>query len=560
MTLTAYHIQHSRHRIIRLLILCFFALLLPQGMQAQGRKNAKKTEAKVYLDRSNELYYDEAKRPGVQIVKGNVAFRHLNNRLTCDSAYFNQETNSFEAFGHVHMTHDNVSLRCDYAYYDGYDQMVRARYHVVLTQQGRTLTCDSLNYDRKFNYGYFFEGGKLVDGKNSLVADWGEYNTQTHMADFYYNVVLKSPKYRIETDTLHYNSHTGMAHVVGKSVINNEGNIIHTSDGYYDSKGDRTKLVGRSTVVTKDKNRTIVGDQLDYNSKTGISEGHGNVVYTDTKNKNGLIADYCYYDDKKGYALVHDRAVAMEFSKVDTLYMHSDTIRMYTYHINTDSMYRKVYCYNKVRAYRKDVQAVCDSLVFNSLDSCMTMYKDPIVWSENRQLLGDSIKAFLNDSTIRYAQIIGQALSVEQLADKEHFNQVSSQNMNAYFIDRNVRKSEAISNVQTIYFVEDDKNKELTELNYLEGDTMRMYFSAERKLQKIWMSKPNGTVYPLTQIPPDKYKLQNFAWFDYVRPLNKDDIFEWRPKKAGTELKSQNRRAVTLPKLANSSPQNVLKE
>ena len=73
MTLTAYHIQHSRHRIILLLVLCFFALL-PQEMWAQGGKNAKKTEAKVYLDHSNELYYDEAKRPGVQIVKGNVYF------------------------------------------------------------------------------------------------------------------------------------------------------------------------------------------------------------------------------------------------------------------------------------------------------------------------------------------------------------------------------------------------------------------------------------------------------------------------------------------------------
>ena len=163
-------------------------------------------------------------------------------------------------------------------------------------------------------------------------------------------------------------------------------------------------------------------------------------------------------------------------------------------------------------------------------------------------------------STIRYAQIIGQALSIEQLADKEHFNQVASQDMNAYFVEGNMRKGEAISNVQSIYFAEDDKTKDLTELNYLEGDTMRMYFSTERKLQKIWVSKPTGTVYPLTQIPPDKYKLPNFVWFDYVRPLHKDDIFEWRPKKAGTELKSQNRRAASLPKLANSSKQSIIKK
>ena len=44
-------------------------------------------------------------------------------------------------------------------------------------------------------------------------------------------------------------------------------------------------------------------------------------------------------------------------------------------------------------------------------------------------------------------------------------------------------------------------------------------------------------IYPMTQIPPAKRHLPGFAWFDYVRPLNKDDIFNWRPKKDGTQLK-----------------------
>ena len=62
------------------------------------------------------------------------------------------------------------------------------------------------------------------------------------------------------------------------------------------------------------------------------------------------------------------------------------------------------------------------------------------------------------------------------------------------------------------------------------------------KLQKVWASKSTGTIYPLTQIPPEKKFLSNYAWFDYIRPLNKDDIFNWRGKKNGTELKIQKRR------------------
>ena len=64
-------------------------------------------------------------------------------------------------------------------------------------------------------------------------------------------------------------------------------------------------------------------------------------------------------------------------------------------------------------------------------------------------------------------------------------------------------------------------------------------FLEDRKMEKIWMERPTGTLYPMTQIPPEKYFLPQFAWFDYVRPINRYDIFNWRPKKAGTELRQQ---------------------
>ena len=51
----------------------------------------------------------------------------------------------------------------------------------------------------------------------------------------------------------------------------------------------------------------------------------------------------------------------------------------------------------------------------------------------------------------------------------------------------------------------------------------------------------------MSQLPQDKMKLENFAWFDYIRPLNKQDIFNWRGKKAGQELKKSARGTAPLP-------------
>ena len=245
--------------------------------------------------------------------------------------------------------------------------------------------------------------------------------------------------------------------------------------------------------------------------------------------------------------------MAKDYSQEDTLYVHADSMKLYTYHINTDSMYRKIHCFLKVRAYRNDIQAVCDSMVINSKDSCLTMYRDPIVWNGSRQLLGEKILVYMADSTIREAHVLGQALSVEQMPDSIHFNQIASRDMFAYFKEGVLRKSEAVSNVRSVYYSVDDQDSSLIGLNYLETDTMRMYLNPRRQLEKIWTNKFEATMYPMTQIPPSKPKLENFVWFDYIRPKSKDDIYEWRGKAEGTQLKT-NTRPSAPPRRPRSMP------
>jgi hypothetical protein len=76
-----------------------------------------------------------------------------------------------------------------------------------------------------------------------------------------------------------------------------------------------------------------------------------------------------------------------------------------------------------------------------------------------------------------------------------------------------------------------------------------------RKLQRIWTPKSDGNMYPMSQIPPAKRYLEGFNWFDYVRPISKEDIFNWRPKKEGTELKIQKRREAPKPTIPTTFPE-----
>lgn len=538
------------HRIILFVVLCLFGLCVAQSARKKGRARTKaKTEDnRVYLVHADVLHYDQYRNPDAQILNGKVAFRHNGARLYCDSAYFYEASNSFEAFGHVKMYQgDTLSLFSDYAYYDGNEQMAEARRNVVLKNRQSVLYTDSLNYDRLYDRGYFFEGGKLVDKGSVLTSDWGEYDAKNRQAVFNYDVRLRNKKFYLTTDTLYYDMSKSMAHVVGPSHIKSNSSNIYTEDAYYDTHHEKAQLYGRS--VMKDKGRTMVGDSVYYDSKKGTSEAFRNVVYTDTVNKNILKGDYCWYNEKTGFALCTKRALAIDYSQKDSLYMHADTFKVYTFNINTDSVYRKIHAYKKVRAYRVDVQAVCDSLVYNSKDSCMIMYQDPIVWNNNQQLLGEEIQVFMKDSTIDRAHVIGQALSVEQMPDSVHFNQITSKEMFAYFKKGELQEGEAKDNVQIIYYPVDDSDSTLIGLNYTETSQMRM-FMENRKMKKIWMPKAEGTLYPMSQIPPDKKYLPNYAWFDYIRPLDKDDIFEWRGKKKGTELKQEKRRQAPLRTLA----------
>ena len=518
-------------------MLVYYAGPSAYAAKRKARRAAKpKTEDKrVYLVHADVLHYDQYKNPDAQILNGKVQFRHSGATLHCDSAYFYEASNSFEAFGHVKMYQgDTLSLFSDYAYYDGNDELAMARYNVQLKNRTTTLYTDSLNFDRIYDNAYFFEGGKMVDGKTTLVSDWGEYNTKSKLAVFNFNVKMRNKDMFLTTDTLYYDTRTSTAEIVGPTDITSGKSHIYSERGFYDTKNDRSRLLDRSVLTNQGK--TLVGDSVIHDEKTGISKAFYNVIYTDTINKNKLTGNFGEYNDVTGYAMCTDSAVVMDFSQRDTLYMHADTFKIFTFNINTDSVYRKIHAYNKVRAYRIDVQAVCDSLVYNSLDSCMTMYQDPIVWNNSQQLVGELIQVFMKDSVVDHAHVINQAFSIEQMRDTAYYNQVSSKEMFAFFENGNIHEAQAKDNVYIIYYPMDNADSSLIGLNYTETTELRM-FMEDRKMQKIWMPKAEGTLYPMSQIPPEKKHLPGFAWFDYIRPLSKQDIFVWRGKKEGTALK-----------------------
>ena len=544
--------------------LCFMSMINGQSSMVNGQlsmvngqwsmvngqwsidQDPQKQKVRIDLLYADEAVADQNQRPDVQVLRGSVKLKHDSMYMYCDSALIFEKINSVEAFGNCRMEQgDTLFIYGDYMYYDGIAQLAKLRENVRLINRETQLETDSLDYDRVQNLGYYFDGGTLRDTVNVLTSVLGEYSPATKQAVFEYNVELVNPQFTLTSEDLIYNTATKIASISSEAEIVNEQSHVYTSSGVYNTVTERGELYNRSVVVNE--GRRLTGDTLLYDRQQGFGEAFGRVALNDTVNKNVLTGDYCYYDELQENAFATKRAVAIDYSQGDSLYMHGDTLKLVTFYPKTDSAYREMRAYNHVRVYRSDVQAVCDSLVVNSKDSCMTMYRDPVLWHGEEQLLGEMVKVYSNDSTIERAHIINQALAIERF-DTAHYNQITGKEMIAYFVDGEIRETEVNGNVLTIYHPIDEKDSTIIVMVYAEGSYLKM-FMKDRKMDKgMFVGKTTGTAYPLSQVPKGKDKLEAFVWFDYMRPLSKDDIFEWKGKPEDQVLKKIERESTGAPR------------
>lgn len=492
----------------------------------------KKT--KVYLIHSNTLSFDKAVKPDAQILNGDVCFRHDSSYMYCDSAYFFEQTNSLEAFSNVRMEQgDTLFVYGDYLFYDGNTQVAYLRENVRMENGQVTLFTDSLNYERIPNIGYYFEGGLIVDSLNQLSSFYGQYSPETKLAVFNDSVQVENPDFTLYSDTLHYDTESKVATILGPSVIVSDSGTIHTSRGWYDTVNNTSLLLDQSQVESGEK--ILIGDSIFYNRDTGMGEVYGNMSLIDTAQHVTLQGEYGYYNEQTGYAFATDSARFLEYSQGDTLFLHADTLQMVT----VDSVYREIKAYYGVRFYRIDMQGVCDSMQFNTRDSVLYMYTEPVLWNEQYQLYGDTIAIYMNDSTIEYAHVIQFAFAAQHV-DSSYYNQLKGNDLKAYFEGQAVHQIDVAGNAESIFYpLEKDGAK--VGMNETKSGFLTIWVK-DNKLDKlkIWPS-PVGSMTPIPDLKPDQKMLKDFYWFDYLRPKNRDDIYEVVKRKATESPKGSNK-------------------
>jgi len=484
----------------------------------------------VFLENSESLSFDKIMNPDVQVLKGNVRFRHDNAVMYCDSAYFYEKANSLDAFGNVRIVQgDTLFVYGDYLFYDGNRKLARLRHNVRLENRKTTLTTDSLNYDRMANLTYYYTGGKIKDQLNTLTSIWGQYSPVTNEALFKNSVHLLNKDFTMDSDTLRYNTNSKIANIVGKTHILYKGETdIYSSRGWYNTFTERSMLLDRSTVLHKG-GKTLIGDTIYYDKKKNYGESFMNVILNDTVQKSTLYGNYIYYNNDNEVGLATDSALLEDWSTKDTMFVHADTLRT-----SKDSVYDLVRGYFHVRLFRNDVQGLCDSLAYSARDSVMHMFGEPIIWAENNQLSGEYIRAFTKNQTVDYIQIQRAAMAVQQ-QDTIHYNQLSGKEIIAYMDSGQVKKVDVNGNAETVYYPVDDKDSTLIGLNKTQSSFVVMHMKNKKVERIVLTSASSGTMFPIEKLSGKDLYLKNFFWLPEQRPKNKQDLFLVFPKTERTK-------------------------
>lgn len=532
-------------------IVCIFVFLLQLPLFAQDAATNDSSSVRkknyIHMLHTDVTRFDEAVNPDAWILVGDVRFRRDSMYMFCDSAHYFQKKNAFQAFGNVRMEQgDTLFLFGDYLDYDGDTNLARVRHNVRLVDKNTTLTTDSLDFDRNENLGYFIEHGTLFDGESTLASYYGEYDVDTKDAFFQYDVSLEHPDFRMLSDTLRYNTENKIATILGPTRMYSDESEVYSERGRYDTAERLAYLLDRSILYND--NKDVTADSIFYDINRGYSEVFGNIIYNDTLNRNMLTGEYAYLNEVVDSAYVTGRAVVVDYSQRDSLFMHADTIWAVSYNLDTDSLFRQIKAYDKVRAWGKDMQAVCDSLVFDSRDSCMTMYKDPILWNKGIQLLGEEVKIYMDTASIDWVHVINQTLYAEPV-DSSDYNQVKGQEMKFFFNDGRLKEMQVIGSVEIIFYPVDDSDSTFVGMNTTIAGRAIAYLDNGQVKKMVIPKEAKGVFYPMGQRPYEKRFLDNFAWFDYIRPKNKDDIFNWRGKGSDKQLKTIRRENIPLPTL-----------
>jgi lipopolysaccharide export system protein LptA len=449
----------------------------------------------------------------VQRLIDRVVFTQKTTTIYCDSAFFYRKSNSMEAFGRVRIVDDSVTITSRELYYDGNSRQAKLRKNVVYTKGFNRLTTDNLDYDMDAEISHYFGGGKLQDTTNTLTSNIGYFYAQQNYATFTKNVVLVAPNYTLKSQQLRYDTRTKIATTPAETEIITENGqtTLYADGGEFRTQLDQSLFVDGKVETP---NNYLEGDDLFFDQKTKYYKAVGHVKLI-AKDKDVIITgDEGYNDESRMLSKIYGNPVMKRIMENDTLYISADTL----VYIESDiDSLKRILAYSNVKLFKSNLQGLSDSASYFLSDSLIYMYHDPILWSKNSQVEGDTIRIEIQKGTIHKMFLKRNAFLSSQDTIL-NFNQIKGRNMTARFFKGNIHEVDVNGNGEVIYYALAEGDSLTMGLNRILCSNLKLRFE-KRNIKNISAYvKPEARFIPPHEFTDQLQKLDGFSWRGSLRP------------------------------------------
>jgi lipopolysaccharide export system protein LptA len=507
---------------ISAILLAFFGI----NALAQDSPNTTKVSVESgYLERKPEF-------PDAVIYtkdnSGQVYIVHEGVEMWCDQAYVYLKDNFVKAYGTVRiMQGDTMSMRSKYAEYNGNTQFAFASGDVLLTEPKTTLRTDTLYFDRIKQQAFYRTGGTVRDTASTLTSRIGRYYAATKKYQFLSNVKIVNPKYTVHSEQLDFYSETGGAYLYGESTIVSETSTVYCERGYYNTRTDKGYFVKNSRVDYN--NRILYGDSIYFDRNKSFASATNNIKVLDTINRSVIRGHYAEVFREKDSVFITKRAVAITLRDNDSIYVHADTLRVTGKPDN-----RIIKGFYRARMFKKGLppdqptSGKCDSIFVDQKTGITKLIRNPILWSGENQMTGDTIHILSNPKTEKLdtLKVFNNAFLVQK--DSAGYNQVKGERLIGLFTNNELDTVNIVKNAEVIYFSRNDA-KELIGINNTVSSSIQMYLEAQQIKGIKFIKQAKGKVYPPSKFPENARILPGFIWRGDERLMKVQDLFKGKP-------------------------------
>ena len=298
-------------------------------------------------------------------------------------------------------------------------------------------------------------------------------------------------------------------------------NILTAKSGEYFVDEKRSHFVG--DVVLVDTSITITSREMHYFETETRSVAIGNVHVFDNVNAVNIYGDSLIHIEQRKFTIVlkQPRLVKIDTSSsgiIDTMVVVSremqsikDTVELF---VAIDS----------VRLVKGDMSARCGKATFFVKNDFIALQTHPIIWSDENQITGDSIRIRMEDKRLRSMWVKNRAMAISRVdtALPNRFNQLTGRELTMYFHANKLEQVDVQKNATSLYYLFD--NKEPNGANKSSGDRIFIDFVAGEVDRIKIVGGVLGQYFPEKMIfkHEQDYNLDGFRWYEN-RPIRQGE-------------------------------------